>query len=194
MSLYRLSKSLTRQHAPLAVTVVAPDIAPAFVIPPLVLSSDFEVTSPSASTPKPVIVTVPMVKSPDPSTFVAPVKAPEANVAVPSVKEPPVTAPLAVTVVAPDIAPAFVIPPLVLSSDFEVTSPSASTPKPVIVTVPMVKSPDPSTFVAPVKAPEANVAVPSVKEPPVTAPLAVTVVAPESHQLQRDCTCQDATP
>ena len=62
-----------------------------------------------------------------------------------------------------------------MSSDFEVTSPSASTPKPVIVTVPMVKSPDPSTFVAPVKAPEANVAVPSVKEPPVTAPLAVTV-------------------
>ena len=104
---------------------------------------------------------------------------PPVNVAVPSVKEPPVIAPEAFTVVAPEIAPALVMPPLVLFKDFDTTSPSASTLKPIIVTVPMVKSPDPSMLVAPDKAPPVNVAEPSVKEPPVIAPEAFTVVAPE---------------
>ena len=40
-------------------------------MPPLVLSKDFETTSPSASTENPVIVTVPIVKSPVPSILVA---------------------------------------------------------------------------------------------------------------------------
>ena len=109
-------------------------------MPPLVLFNDFDTTSPSASTEKPVIVTVPIVKSPEPSTFVAPERAPDANVAVPSVNEPPVMAPDALIVVAPAIEPVFVMPPLVLFNDLDTTSPSASTEKPVIVIVPAVKS------------------------------------------------------
>ena len=102
-------------------------------MPPSELSSEAEVTAPAASTANPVIVIEPMVKSPEPST-----------------------------VVAPETAPAFVMPPLELSSDLDVTSPSASTLNPFIVIVPIVKSPDPSTVVAPEIAPADIEAVPSV--------------------------------
>ena len=52
----------------------------------------------------------------------------------------------------------------------------ASTEKPVIVIVPIVKSPLPSIFVAPDKAPEVKVAVPSVKLPPVIASVTFNVL------------------
>ena len=70
----------------MALIVVAPAIVPALVIPPLELFNDLVTVSPSASTEKPVIVIVPIVKSPLASILVAPDKAPEAKVAVPSVK------------------------------------------------------------------------------------------------------------
>ena len=110
-----------------------------------------------------------MVRSPEPSILVAPVKAPAFNVAVPSVNEVPVIAPEALIVVAPDIGPVFVMPPVVLFNDLVTVSPSASTLNPVIVIVPMVRSPEPSILVAPDKAPFNNVAVPSeIDEPVVT--------------------------
>ena len=52
------------------------------------------------------------------------------NVAVPSVNDPPVTAPLAETVVAPEIGPALVIPPLELSNEFVKVTPLSSTLNP----------------------------------------------------------------
>ena len=51
---------------------VAPAIAPVLDIPPLVAFKDLTTVSPSASTLNPVIVIVPIVKSPLPSIFVAP--------------------------------------------------------------------------------------------------------------------------
>ena len=80
----------------------------------------------------------------------------------PFVNVAPVTVPDAVTLVAPLIAPVFVIPPSVLSIDLVTTSPSASTLNPVIVIVPIVKSPEPSIDVAPLMAPDDRVNVPSV--------------------------------
>ena len=97
---------------PVAVISVAPEIAPVLVIPPSLLSMLLELTLPTASTVKPVIVMVPIFKSPVPSISVA-----------------------------PEIAPVFVIPPLVLFIDFVTVSPSASTEKPAIVMVPVAKSP-----------------------------------------------------
>ena len=76
--------------------------------------------------------------------------------------EPIVKSPEPSIVVAPETAPALVMPPLELSNDLDVTFPSASTLKPVIVIVPMVKSPEPSIDVAPEIAPADIEAVPSV--------------------------------
>ena len=91
---------------------------------------------------------------------------PEFNVIPPApfVNVAPVTVPDAVTLVAPLIAPVFVIPPSVLSIDLVTTSPSASTLNPVIVIVPIVKSPEPSIDVAPLIAPDERVNVPSVMD------------------------------
>ena len=102
------------------------------VAPPFTVRSAVFVT-PSGATVKLFMVIDPIDKSPDPST-----------------------------VVAPEIAPALVMPPLELFNDLEVTFPSPSTPKPIIVIVPMVKSPDPSTVVAPEIAPADIEAKPSV--------------------------------
>ena len=71
-----------------------------------------ELTLPRSSTENPVIVMVPIVKSPFPSISVA-----------------------------PDIAPVLVIPPSLLSILLELTLPVASTEKPAIVMVPVAKSP-----------------------------------------------------
>ena len=95
-------------------------------------------TAPEASTEKPVIVIVPIDKSPLPVISVASV-----------------------------IAPVLVIPPSLLFILLETTSPSASTEKPVIVIVPIVKSPVPSIFppalISPaMPAPPATTSAPSV--------------------------------
>ena len=66
------------------------------------------------------------------------------------------------------------MPPLELSNDLEVTLPSASTLKEVMVIVPMVKSPEPSMLIALDNEPAFNEAVPSVSVAPVTVPVAVT--------------------
>ena len=97
---------------PVAVISVAPEIAPVLVIPPSLLSMLLELTLPTASTVKPVIVMVPIVKSPFPSILVTPA-----------------------------IAPVLVIPPSLLSMLLELTLPVASTEKPVIVMVAGAKSP-----------------------------------------------------
>ena len=75
----------------------------------------------------------------------------------------PVIKPDALIVVAPEIAPAKVIPPDEAFNDLTTVSPSASTVNPGIVIVPIVKSPVPSIDVAPVIVPPAFNPTPVIK-------------------------------
>ena len=70
----------------------------------------------------------------------------------------------------------FIIPPFVLSIDLLTTSPFASTLKPVIVIVPIVKSPEPSILVMLDNAPLLKLAMLSVIVPPPICPKALIVL------------------
>ena len=140
--------------------MVAPAIGPVLLRPPTCKSqppknveaapaltpaeaeSVLPTVSPSASTENPVIVIVPIVRSPEPSTLVAPAIGPVLLRPPTCKSQPPKNV---------EAAPA--LTPAEAESVLPTVSPSASTVKPDIVIVPIVRSPEPSTLVAPAIAP-----------------------------------------